>query len=460
MGLFFCNFVVNNKVNVLESKMKCLPILYIPVKTGYLLHLQSIKIVLFLVCQVILSVVVSSCKEEPEPDPIAPDHFENVVLVYSAGANNLYSNLVADKAEMLKGLEQTDPMKSRLMLYESSPDNSVYGRSAALYEAVKDYKAGNFYFRLIKNYPNDVFTTDPIRLKEVIEDVRKIRKADRYGLVMWSHGGGWDPAFSDHQISVGSKIPATPGVAPDPGMSYWWGVDETGDKSDKMDIDELATAIPDGSFEFIWFDCCYMGSVEVAYQLRRKSRYFVGYPTEVYTPGLDYTAAVPFLLKSEPDLKGAAKSLYDYYTYVWSTGAAVTVGVFDLTKFDAVVEIVRKAYADYSVPSLQGLIVYSRSGVSKLYDLRQTVTRVAEETGISLSDDEVNSVFDAFTVCKYASERNFAGQPIHSEIYSGLSTHIHTPGVETDAERFYRSLDWYDAVFPQGVNEKCSLKRN
>lgn len=399
----------------------------------------------------IVSSVLISCKEDNpinEPPP-NPDVFENIVLVYASASNDLYPNLVSDRSEMLKGLEGTDPLKSRLFLYESSPVNSASGRTTTLYEAIKNYSTGTYEFKLVKNYPTDVFTTDPSRLSEVIYDVKKTRNAKRYGLVLWSHGGGWDPAFSDHQTKMSVVKTPPPTVAPDPGLSGWWGVDNNDGKSDKMDIDELADAIPDDSFEFIWFDCCYMGSIEVAYQLRRKARYFVGYPTEVYSPGLDYTSAIPFLLSPEPDLAGAARSLYNYYTFEWSQGAAVTVGVFDLTKIDKVVDVVRQGYAAYEIPSVQGLVMYSRGGVSRLYDFRQTLSRIAEETGVSLSPSEINSAFDAFTVCKYASERNFSGHIIPPGDYSGLSTHIYSPEEETPSENFYRRLDWFDAVFPK-----------
>ena len=90
--------------------------------------------------------------------------------------------------------------------------------------------------------------------------------------------------------------------------------------------------LPDGCFDFIWFDCCYMSCIELAYQLRHKTRYFVAYPTEVYSPGLDYSAAIPELLKPVADLPAAAKTIYDYYTYrVSYAPAAVTIGVFDLS---------------------------------------------------------------------------------------------------------------------------------
>ena len=43
------------------------------------------------------------------------------------------------------------------------------------------------------------------------------------------------------------------------------------------------------------FDACYMQSVEVIYQLRDRTDYFIGSPTEIPGPGAPYEAVVPAL---------------------------------------------------------------------------------------------------------------------------------------------------------------------
>ncbi len=399
----------------------------------------------------LFSVLLNGCsKDTPTPPPPpTPDSFETVILVYAASANNLYSNLLADKSEMLLGLKQTDPQKVRLFLLETTPTTSSKGRSVILYEALRDYPDETYSFSVVKKYDETVFSTDPKRLTEVISDVKELRKANNYGLIFWSHGGGLDPDFSNHVMPEVKKISLPSPSTYDPGMNYWWGVDEVNGVSDKMDIHELADAIPDNAFEFIWFDCCYMGGIELAYQLRNKTRYFIGYPTEVYSPGLNYTNAIPYLLVPNPDLVAAAKSLYDFYTYEWSTtSASVTVGVFDLSKIKDVADAVRQCYLSYSKPSVQGLINYSRRGVSSFYDFRQTVRRIASESGISIPGD-LDTSLKEFTVCKFASQYTFSGQYIPAGEYSGISTHIYDPASVSAIENYYRTLDWYNDVYPQ-----------
>ena len=392
----------------------------------------------------LLAVMASACgKKEPGSDT-RPEKFDNVVLVYAASANNLYSNLHADKREMLEGLEKTNPAKTRLLLLETTLESSEGGRRVILLEGVRS--GGKFVFREIKSFSPDVYTTDPARLAEVLDYVTREFNSEKYGLVLWSHGGAWDP-YGNSRTNVKGIGGNTSVDVPE---AHWWGDDKIDGVSDRMNIDELASAIPSGLLHFIWFDCCYMSNIETIYQLRDKCRHLAAYPTEVYNPGMDYTRAVPALLKSEPDLPAAAKALYDYYTGPEWTAAtkAVTVGVFDMTHIGGVADAARKAFASYVRPSADGLLKYSRGGVSSLYDLRQTMERVAESTGIKLDSRELDEAFGKFTVVKYASEEDFNSNPIAPEHFSGLSTHIADPADDSAAERYFRSLDWTKEVYP------------
>ena len=62
-----------------------------------------------------------------------------------------------------------------------------------------------------------------------------------------------------------------------------------------MNIDEISLAIPDSMFDFILCDACYMGAVEVAYDLREDCRYYVASPAAVMGGGFPYEDIVEHL---------------------------------------------------------------------------------------------------------------------------------------------------------------------
>ena len=54
-----------------------------------------------------------------------------------------------------------------------------------------------------------------------------------------------------------------------------------------MEITELAAALPH-NYEFILFDCCLMGGIEVAYEFKDKCEYMLFSPTEILADGFPY----------------------------------------------------------------------------------------------------------------------------------------------------------------------------
>ncbi|GHU69222.1 hypothetical protein FACS189413_07740 [Bacteroidia bacterium] len=94
-----------------------------------------------------------------------------------------------------------------------------------------------------------------------------------------------------------------------------------------MSLIELEQSLPI-RFEFIIFDACLMGGIEVAYQLRKKANYIVVSPTETLVAGFPYTQTIPLLFTQTINYLGIAKTFTDYYenqTKDYLKSAALTV---------------------------------------------------------------------------------------------------------------------------------------
>jgi hypothetical protein len=100
----------------------------------------------------------------------------------------------------------------------------------------------------IKTY-QEFNSADPANINRLLGEIIEMYPSDSYGLILWSHGTSWLPA----------------GV---PVKSF------SADGNSRMDISELAEALP-VKFDFILFDACLMGAVEVAYELRNKTDYII-----------------------------------------------------------------------------------------------------------------------------------------------------------------------------------------
>lgn len=382
--------------------------------------------------------ILPSCKDEPSPEPV--ESVEKVILMYAVASNDLYGNLLDDKNEILSGMESSKNNNTKFVLYSVTPAGK-----ASLEEVVKD-KSGAYYFKNVKTYDNITLSTDPERIAIVIQDVLDKYKALRYGLILWSHSESWTPGFSDHGKTSDAKSHQLPGGMEkmDDTMLFWFGADQSSDNTDYTDIDELADAIPSGVFDFIWFDSCFMSSIEVAYQFRDKCRYFVGYPTEIYASGSPYNQTIPYLLKDgDSDLTGAAKVLFDSYN---DKNAAVTVAVLDMNYAREMADAAAEVLGKYEVISSFGLMNYGRGNHGPYYDFRQYLNSVAQKIGVS-DLSRINHALINFVVYKAASKYNFSYSPIDQDNYSGLSTYRYRNSPTDAKEAYYRTLDWYKDTY-------------
>ncbi len=363
---------------------------------------------------------------EPEPSPAS-----RTVLIYAVASNNLSSYLTDDKNEMIQAAPDVEGLGKdvRVLLYSVASQSATEATLAELQQSAP----GQWNFQPIKSYDRDVFSTDPVRMREVFKDLRELAPSDNYGLILWSHGTGWIPTFSDHQVPEG--------------MQKSYGMDKYQGATDYCDLDELSYAIPDHFFDYVWFDCCYMMGVEVAYQFRNKCNYIAGYPTEDWAEGMNYNTTLPMLVASKPDLAGVGKAFFDYYN---NQNRAVTVTVMNTDGLERLAQAAADIYASGSRPvNTIGLQNYSRLKTD-MFDFGQYTKRYLNFSDPKASEleAEFDEALREMTVYAGCSTRNFNGtyNAFDPAKYSGLSCHF--PGTASDSvETYYQALDW-----PQRTN--------
>lgn len=382
-----------------------------------------------------------SCSGEKENEPAKPvsakDNTERTVLIYAVASNNLESYLKEDKNEMIKVASDIEGLGSdvRMLLYSVASQTAT---EATLSELTQD-DSGTWIFKEIRAYDRNTFSTDPERMRQVYADLREEAPAKKYGLVFWSHGTGWVPNFTNHEV------PSSSGVAQ---MQKSYGLDKYQGVTDYCDIDELASAIPDRMFDYVWFDLCYMMGIEVVYQLRNKCDYIGGYPTEDWSPGMNYETTLPMLVAPTPDLVGVGKAFYDYYN---DQKLAVTVTVMKTDGLENLAQAAADIY-DYGTrpKSVQGLQNYSRLSTG-MYDFGQFTKKYLDMSDPKSKDlsDALDDALADITLFGGCSTKNFNGtnNAFDPSIYSGLSCHF--PGSSNSkAESYYKTLDWTQRVNP------------
>lgn len=380
--------------------------------------------------------IFQSCDDQNEPPKPNDENIYGIsddaecsILLYAVASNNLAKALVGpngDLKEIINIAQSMDLKKQAIWTYYLTNDSIP-----RLYKLVRDSKSDSIYFKAIINYSRQQFSTDPQRISKVIEDYKNLQPSNSRGIIFWSHGSGWTPTFSTHKIdSQKSSIK----------RSFGW--DAYNGQIDQCDIIELSDAIPENTFDFIWFDCCYMGSIELAYQIRNKATYMVGYPTEVWSEGMPYHYTIPYILKDKPDIVGAAKEFAEYFI---TKNLPYTIGVYKLSEMDKLAQYSESCVSADRL-SRVWLHNYGRNGIGPFYDYKEYTLGQADNYNDNWDFVGFEKALDDCIEYQSASEYDFSGRTINPNKFCGITVHYFDDLSSPESE-YYKSLDWFKKVY-------------
>lgn len=406
--------------------------------------------ILHLLYAIVASLVLWSCGDDgpdpvPGPDPVEPaDECARTVLVYQvANRNGLASNSMADLAEMKEAVADGHTgADGRLLVY-----NHRSGNAPVLLEV---RAAG---FDTLRIYDTDLSSVNPQRMKDVFADMEHLRPARSYGLILWGHGTGW---LQDGRETGSDRL-----------RSYG------GDNGEWMNITTLADVLTSSTaFDYLYFDCCYMASAEVAYEIGTAVPRMAASVIEIASEGMPYDRTLRYFFdKGDDALAKAAGATVDYYREWQNIGSRPectpsafagrycamsvinTAAMADVA--DAARSIVEAAPALYS-PDMT-LMRYGRDKFRTYYfDLAGYMRQLCyDATGNERFAGAADSLarFDAALAAAVEFNDNmgrvFASPDLSIEKSSGLSCFVPRSSDDVSDKNSYNTLRWFtDVVKP------------
>ena len=374
--------------------------------------------------------------------------FSRVVILYAEGHNTLFQYIKGDIEELCSGYIPQDPSDvllvfSKLLLRDgrySDPTSPVLFR-------VRRGADGTPVRDTLMTLPPFTPAASPETMSTVLTYVRNNFPAQHYGMVVSSHASGWMPAgyyYSPESFEggstvswgrqrrrmPGSPIPFVDDFPRDDGspMVRSYGRDQilTGGRSEvyEMTMREMAGAIP-MHLDFLLFDACMMGCVEVAYELRNVADKISFSPAEVLAEGLDYSKLGASLFKNgEPDLMGICRDYFEHYdSQPDGDYRSATISLVDCTALEPLASLCKTLFAKYreQIFHLDPNVVqrYYRQGRYYFYDLQDILLRA----GIDASEKAaLQRALDACIVYKGATP-SFIGA-FDIKVYSGMSMYL------------------------------------
>lgn len=329
-------------------------------------------------------------------------------------SNNLGSNGydAADLREMQQGM-QCRPA-GRLLVYHAASTGTP---------VLKEVTASGIDTLL--TYDNLLLSVDSRRMSQVFDDVRRLAPALSYGLVLWSHGSGW---LQD-------------GISDDGPTAASWGYDH----GRTMNITTLARTLAGRQLDFVYFDCCFMNGIEVAYQLRHVTPTIVGSVAELPVEGMPYDQNVPCLFAEPPALTQAAANTFKLYDSRRGDDRTCTMSVIRTDGLDRLAQLTRQIYNAAATWLPQGYDPQSfkLDGRWQHCDLEHYVRALAATQPDPTLFNQWQSALNDCVAYRAATPRLWDYLPI--ETHCGLSTYI----ISNPSMLYYKnyqSLDWYTDV--------------
>ena len=388
----------------------------------------------------------TSCVENNKIDST----FKRTVLVYIAADNNL-SNVAQNNIYSMNSSIRNENDNANLLAFVDRLDNPPV--LMYIHNGVRD--------TLVKY--DELDSTDPSVLRNAIDYMVEHFQSESYGLVMWSHGTGWLPTAQLHFVAPnmnyaqlrdgettylsaadGIRDPFSPNMVADTKAFAWENRAGNNPPYKCMELDDMVEAIPDGLFDYIAFDACYMGCVEVIYALRHKADYIISSCFEVVNTGFPYHIVTRDLLNAS--LMKVCREFHTYYNSLsgWERMAGISLVKTD--ELDSLAHCFGRIMADFkdSVPNLdpKGVQYFDRFTNHVFYDLEDLVDKL----GVGKENlMEFRLQMERCVPYKVSTAYIFPGdrEQIKVDKYCGMSVYIpigkyEESGLNSD----YRATEW------------------
>ena len=380
----------------------------------------------------LLTIAMAGCGKKEWPDP------DSSSVLFYMDANNSLSGYAYDFMDQIRRglLPPKNTGMCEVLVYCHMPS-----RAPELMKLSRRADGTGLDTVMIKVYDKSTNSASAQTLAQVIHDAEAVAPAAHHGLVMWSHATGYLPSgyFNNPTDLARPQSPRRSF-----GSDY--------DHAEEMDLTDLAKVLP-FHYDFILFDCCFMGGVEVAYELRDKCDYIAFSPTEIMAKGFPYYVMLEAIWNgksTEEAMKSVCQEFYHYYDSLYQryqaglTASRVggTVSLVKTGELGPLAEACRTVFENHR-DEIYGLDFnqvqkYYRYNYHWFFDLGDIVEQVSTPEEM----DAFQSALDRAIVYKAATPE-FLSIVINK--YSGLSSYLPRPGYN-HLNAFYFELAWNQAT--------------
>lgn len=421
--------------------------------------------------------LLPSCLEvewSPEMDPqgtigenpgnrIESNDRRKVLLLYSAGYNDIQNYLKDDILDLLKGWAPGISRNNDVLLVYShlskSRNDFRTPVEPVLFRVYADNEGNTLTDTLIR-YDSSTISASAEQLNTVLNYVNETFPAKGYGMIFSSHSTGYLPAgyyskpeeyvfTEDRTNRHGVFHQCEPTSVPyierqyDPARPMVKSIGQSvhDGQSYEMDLRDFAEAIP-MKLDYIMFDACLMGGIEVAYELAGKCDLLAFSQAEVLAEGLNYTTLAEHLLgnNQEADPESVCRDYFMQYDQKTGAYRSATISLVDCNRLEPLADVCSDLFSRYR-QQIGGLNYnkvqqFYTGSHHWFYDL-ESILSVA-----GINAEELDALHDALDGCIIYKGHtpSFLGE-FDINTFSGFSMYLPIRGSQ-QLDRYYKTLKW------------------
>lgn len=364
----------------------------------------------------------------------------HALLIYFAANNSLSSYGEQDMRDLQAAwLPETKDKRHIVMVYHHFTDNTP-----RLVRLSRDRK-GDLVEDVIQEYPFETNSADTRTLSAVIADAEEAWPAAEHGIVLWSHASGFlPPGYFGNPKESASRGDGPMATYFDP---YAHMVKSFGeDNQAEIDIRDLRVALQGIHYDYLLFDCCFMGDLQAVFELAPVTDLIVCSPTEILGDGLCYDTLVESVFGTDDHTAAMRKVCTDYMAQYRAQSGDYASATITLVNTAGLADVARTCKPIFA-QSHDQIMTLDRSKVQAyfrfpnlhwFYDVDDLIQRIATESQYA----DFKAALDKAVIFKDSTPA-FLGLDIRH--YSGLSIYIPRPEY-TVLNNYYKTLRWNAAT--------------
>lgn len=384
-----------------------------------------------------------------------------VMLLYSAGFNSLSSYLKSDIEDLKSGwIPDGRRPEDIILVYSHFPGKDKY-RTQTQPSLVRLYldKDSEVVSDTLVIYPEGTISASAEQVNDVLTYVKENFQAKSYGMIFSSHATGYLPAGYYNKTEGSSSnlewksrryrgAVAVPYEEPehDPSlpMVKSIGQDQVGEPgayvSYEIELSDFADAIP-MHLDYLLFDACLMGGIEVAYELKEKVGKVGFSQTEVLAEGYCYSSLAHHLLEgTESDPQSVCEDFYNQYAEQNGVYQSATISLIDCSELTPLADVCKELFEKYreEISTVEPSIVqqFFRGKKHWFYDLESILINAG------ITESELSSLHESLDKCViYKAHTPMFMNEFEIHTFSGFSMYLPSSGSKT-VDEFYKGLKW------------------